>query len=67
MGCRMGQNRKFTDELAVRILDKGIERCRKSLITLEVGTDDFDNVFMEMRSYQIHKETLLKGGGANDF
>ena len=62
----MRKNKEITDKLAVQILDSDIERCKKVLSTLETRTDDYNNVYMEMRSYQMHKKTLLKGGGAND-
>ena len=58
----MKKNREITDELALRILDEGIERCKKTLLTLEIGTDAYDDVYMEMRSYQMHKKSLLRGG-----
>lgn len=60
--------KKITDKLAMQILDNAIEKCRKVLQKLEIGTEDFDNVYMEMRSYQMHKNILLKDGDAkNDF
>lgn len=63
----MSQERGITGPLAIRILDNAIEKCRNTLSTLEMGTEDFDGVYMEMRMYQMHKETLLKGGGRDDF
>lgn len=63
----MSQERGITGLLAIRILDKAIEKCRNTLSTLEMGTEDFESVYMEMRMYQMHKETLLKGGDINDF
>lgn len=56
----MSEGREITGELAIQILDNAIDKCRKTLQTLEVGTEDFDNAYMEMRSYQMHKNTLLK-------
>lgn len=58
----MRENKKITDKLAIQILDDSIERCRRALQNLEIGTEDFDNVYMEMRSYQMHKKSLLMGG-----
>lgn len=62
----MNKNKEITDELAVQILDNAVEKCKKALQTLEIGTEDFDNVYMEMRSYQMHKNTLLKDGVDDD-
>lgn len=62
----MSKNKEITDKLAIQILDSGIEKCKKALLTLELGTEDYDNVYMEMRSYQMHKKALLKGGGGYD-
>lgn len=62
----MSKVKRITNEIAIRILDSATEKCRKTSQTLEVGTDDFDNICMEMRSYQIHKDTLLKDGVDND-
>ena len=62
----MEKDREITDELALLILDEAIERCKKALLTLEIGTDAYDNVYMEMRSYQMNKDTLLNGGGDYD-
>lgn len=65
--CRvMGEYKEITDKLAMQILDKEIAKCGKALQALEIGTVDFDNVYMEMRSYQMHRNTLLGDGGAND-
>lgn len=62
----MSEDREITDELAVQILDNAIEKCRRTLQILEISTEDFDNVYMEMCSYQLHKNTLLKEGVYND-
>lgn len=62
----MNKNKEISDGLAIHILTEGIERCKKSLRNLEIGTEDFDNVFLELRSYQRQKTRLLKGGGASD-
>lgn len=59
-------NKEITDDLAIQILNNGIERCKKSLISLEIGTEDYDNVYGEMQLYQMHKESLLRGGGGFD-
>lgn len=62
----MKNAREITDNLAIQILDNGIERCRKALLTLEIGSEDYDSVDGEMRLYQMHKTSLLKGGECND-
>lgn len=64
----VSRNRGFTDELAMEIIDREIRKCEKALRNLEIGTENYDNVFMELRMYQMHKDTLLikKGGGRND-
>lgn len=62
----MSKYKEITDKLATQILDKAIAKCGKALQALEIGTEDFDNVYMEMCSYQMHRNTLLGGGGVND-
>lgn len=64
----MSRNREITDELAMQILDRGIRKCEKALRNLEIGTEEYDNTFMELRMYQMHKDTLLmkKDGGRHD-
>lgn len=37
------------------------------LSALEIGIDEFDNTYKEMRMWQMHKRDLLKGGEADDF
>lgn len=56
----MSRNRKFTDELALKVLNREIKRCEKTLQNLEIGAEDYGNVFMELRMYQIHKQMLMK-------
>lgn len=54
--------REITRKHAIKILDDAIERCSNILSELEENTEDYENTFGEMRMYQMHKETLLKGG-----
>ena len=54
--------REITCKHAIKILDNAIERCRNILSKLEEDTEGYENTFGEMRMYQMHKETLLKGG-----
>lgn len=54
--------REITRKHAIKILDDAIEKCRSILSKLEEDTEDYENTFGEMRMYQMHKETLLKGG-----
>ncbi len=61
-------NKHFTDELALQILNRGIRKCEKALQNLEIGTEDYDNVFMEKRMYEMHRDAFLmkRGGGRHD-
>lgn len=54
--------RDITHEQAIKILNDAIERCKKILSELDENTEDYSNIYAEMRMYQKHKETLLKGG-----
>ena len=64
----MSRNKIITDELAVEILDKAIQKCKDILMDLEKETEDYDNAFLELRMYQMHKATLLmkREGGRHD-
>lgn len=59
----MSECREITDKLAIQILDNAIVKCKKALQSIEISTEDFDNIYMEMRSYQMHRNSLLKDGG----
>lgn len=60
--CNNLRECEITDKLALEIIDKGIERCESILLTLKEGTEDFDSIYMELRSYQMHRDFLLRGG-----